>query len=374
MRLTLPFAFSVVLAAPLAWGQTVDRSDTAAMLGWINEARATEGLSPLAADPRLDAVAESHSLDMASHRFFSHTSPTTGAPADRAAAAGLAYRALAENIALNQSPRGAHEALMRSPGHRANLLDGDLRRVGLGIVRGPDGFYVTQYFATFRDESAPAPAVPPPAPVPTPAAAAAPAAAPAAVPAPADETCDASADDACDDTAEVPAPAAAPTPTAPAATPTAPGQDFDLPQVIQALPGWLGLPSWTPVAPSTPSAPASNSRTTTRSAPAAGPAAQPTTVPNRAQQGGFMVPTPFGPIQIGVPEEVSRSGAGQRPTGASPDPGDDTPESVSSATPAAPARRRPAARVAPRRPAYEAPQPPRTTPGRVTSVEVPPIT
>ena len=165
MRLSLSVALSVALAAPLASAQSVDRSETAAMLGWINEARAAEGLSPLAGDSRLDAVAVPHSLAMGTHRHFPHSPPPTGPPAGPAAAAGLVYRSLAENIALNQSVRAAHEALLRSPGHRANLLDGDLRRVGLGIVRGPDGSYVTQLFATFRAESAPSPLRPRPPPL-----------------------------------------------------------------------------------------------------------------------------------------------------------------------------------------------------------------
>lgn len=161
MRVSIPMILSVMLAAPLAWSQTVDRSERASLLSMINEARAAQGVSPLAGDPRLDAVAEGHSLDMATHHFFSHSSPNTGAPGDRAAAAGLAFRSLAENIAMNQSVTAAHHALLQSPGHRANLLNGDLRRVGLGIVRASDGVYVTQLFATFGDEAAPAAPVAP---------------------------------------------------------------------------------------------------------------------------------------------------------------------------------------------------------------------
>jgi len=151
MRIPLAVVFCVALAPTLAWGQSDER---AAMLSWINADRAADGRPPLAPDRRLDAVADAHARDMAAHRFFSHTSPSTGAPADRAAAAGVTFRLLAENIALNQSVRAAHEALMRSPGHRANLLNGSLRRVGIGLVRGVDGVYVTQLFATYPGDAA----------------------------------------------------------------------------------------------------------------------------------------------------------------------------------------------------------------------------
>jgi uncharacterized protein YkwD len=35
---------------------------------------------------------------------------------------------------------------MRSPGHRANILDPSMTHVGVGVVRGSDRWYVTQTF------------------------------------------------------------------------------------------------------------------------------------------------------------------------------------------------------------------------------------
>jgi len=196
MRTPLAVVLCLALAPSFAWGQSDER---AAMRAWINADRAAEGRPALAADRSLDAVAESHARDMAAHRFFSHTSPTTGAPADRAAAAGISFRMLAENIALNQSVRAAHEALMRSPGHRANLLHGGLRRVGIGLARGPDGVYVTQLFATLPgDTGTTSPAAPP------------------------DDADDLGTPDDADNTAALPAPPEARPPTPPRATPRAP--------------------------------------------------------------------------------------------------------------------------------------------------------
>ncbi len=196
MRTPLAVVFCLALAPSLAWGQSDER---AAMRAWINADRAAEGRPALGADRRLDAVAEAHAQDMADHHFFSHTSPTTGAPADRATAAGISFRMLAENIALNQSVRAAHEALMRSPGHRANLLHGGLRRVGIGLARGPDGIYVTQLFATLPgDTGTTSPAAPP------------------------DDADDLDSPDDADHTAALPAPPDARPPTPPRATPRVP--------------------------------------------------------------------------------------------------------------------------------------------------------
>jgi Cysteine-rich secretory protein family len=154
-------AFSLLSLAPaVASAQTVDRSESSALVAWINEARAERHLDPLVEDPRLDGLAETHSADMATWGYFSHQSPRTGTVEDRAATAGVRWRALGENIAFNQSTRMAHEALLRSPGHYANIT-GSYRAVGVGIVRSSDGVYVTEVFGTLTD-SAPARVTPPP--------------------------------------------------------------------------------------------------------------------------------------------------------------------------------------------------------------------
>lgn len=146
-----PLTFVIAsLAAPIASAQTIDRSESSSLVTWINQARAERHLAPLASDPRLDSLAEAHSADMATWGYFSHQSPTTGTVEDRAATAGVRWRALGENIAFNQSTRAAHEALMRSPGHYANIT-GAYRSVGVGIVRSGDGVYVTEVFGTLVD-------------------------------------------------------------------------------------------------------------------------------------------------------------------------------------------------------------------------------
>lgn len=163
MRIAPLVIVSLLLAAPVASAQTVDRSESTALVAWINEARAARHLAPLASDARLAAIAEAHSNDMARAGYFSHQSPTTGTVEDRAAAATFRWRALGENIAFNQSTRAAHEALLRSPGHYANIT-GNYRAVGVGLVRARDGVYVTEVFATPLDAAQTAPSPQPVAP------------------------------------------------------------------------------------------------------------------------------------------------------------------------------------------------------------------
>ncbi len=53
----------------------------------------------------------------------------------------------AENIALNEDVPSAHEALMGSPPHRANILHSGYNVVGIAVLRSGDQVYVTEDFA-----------------------------------------------------------------------------------------------------------------------------------------------------------------------------------------------------------------------------------
>ena len=115
-----------------------------------NAERRKHGLAPLTVDPRLAAVPHDHSADMVGRAFFSHENPDGAQVWDRAVAAGYRYRKVAENIAAGQ--RTAAEVVtgwMNSPGHRRNILDGDLTQIGVGhVLGGTYGVVWTQVFGT----------------------------------------------------------------------------------------------------------------------------------------------------------------------------------------------------------------------------------
>ncbi len=123
-----------------------DPTAEAAVLALVNEARADAGCGALTADPALAAVARAHSADMRDRDYFSHTSPEGLSPFDRAEQAGVGY-SRAENIAFGQSDAAAvMEAWLESPGHRQNILDCELTRLGVGVAEGPGGPWWTQLF------------------------------------------------------------------------------------------------------------------------------------------------------------------------------------------------------------------------------------
>lgn len=157
------FAACLVLAPLSASAQTRDDSrDLEEMLARVNEMRAAAGLQPLMRDERLDHAAHLHSQDMADHDMVAHVSPSSGDPAARVAAQGVAVVSMSENISVNADVIAGHEAFVASETHRANLLSTSFNRIGLGAARASRGVYITQVFANVNDGGASG-AMPPPA-------------------------------------------------------------------------------------------------------------------------------------------------------------------------------------------------------------------
>lgn len=111
----------------------------------VNEIRAKNGLSPLQEDWQLSRVARYKSQDMKDNRYFSHTSPTYGSPFQMMKNFGISYRTAGENIAMGQrTPQAVVDAWMNSSGHRANILNRQYTKIGVGYVAS--GNYWTQMF------------------------------------------------------------------------------------------------------------------------------------------------------------------------------------------------------------------------------------
>jgi hypothetical protein len=78
------------------------------------------------------------------------------------------WKRLGENVGVGNDPPQIHAAFMNSPGHRANIVDPDFTRIGVGVARGSDGrVWVTEVFMRLRSDDAPA--APPPTTTPAPA-------------------------------------------------------------------------------------------------------------------------------------------------------------------------------------------------------------
>lgn len=139
-RASIPLRFQVANPKP--------RPDLEArMLDMVNAERAKGGLAPLKADPQLGDVARGHSRDMLGRGYFSHVSPEGGTLAERMRKREARYLLAGENLAFAPTLEIAHQGLMGSPGHRANILRPQFGRLGVGVLDGGRyGLMVTQNF------------------------------------------------------------------------------------------------------------------------------------------------------------------------------------------------------------------------------------
>ena len=118
------------------------------ILDHVNRARAEAGLAPLERNDTLDSVARMHSDEMLRLGYFDHRAPDETNPVDRLRAVGFLVPRSGENIAFGPSARAAHDGLMASPSHRANILNPGFARVGIGASRGAGGLMITQAFSS----------------------------------------------------------------------------------------------------------------------------------------------------------------------------------------------------------------------------------
>lgn len=115
---------------------SVDQVSEDKMLELVNVERIKRGLKPLVMDEKLQEVARAHSRDMFARGYFAHNTPEGKDPFQRMDEAGIKYLLAGENLALAPTVEMAHEGLMNSPGHRANILTAEFGKVGIGCIDG----------------------------------------------------------------------------------------------------------------------------------------------------------------------------------------------------------------------------------------------
>lgn len=113
------------------------------LLELVNLERQSAGLGPLTARDDVTAVASAHSLRMALAGDIFHNRIYFSSATRKLLK--TAFRG--ENVAYNSSIEVAHSRLMRSAGHRVNLLNRRFSVVGIAVVQAPDGrYFITEDF------------------------------------------------------------------------------------------------------------------------------------------------------------------------------------------------------------------------------------
>lgn len=118
-----------------------------------NESRLALNVAPLTRNPMLDQVATLKADDMSAKGYFAHTSPEGITPWYWFQQVGYVFLYAGENLAINfTDSKEIEDAWLKSPSHRANLLNINFKEIGLATVSGVYNngptIYVVQEFGT----------------------------------------------------------------------------------------------------------------------------------------------------------------------------------------------------------------------------------
>jgi uncharacterized protein YkwD len=105
-----------------------NKAELDAVRNSINASRAAAGLPPLRENVTLDVKADRWAQTLRNACRIWHSNLADGAPPE--------WRKLGENVGMGGSIQQVHDAYMRSPGHRANILDPAFNQVGTAAVWG----------------------------------------------------------------------------------------------------------------------------------------------------------------------------------------------------------------------------------------------
>jgi hypothetical protein len=148
-------ALAILLLAIVSEAQNASQFDAAAeaqIFAALNQSRVEAGVPPLKSDPKLQEAARRHSLLLAKRHALSHQFAGEAPLADRFRAVGLLFTAAAENVGMNTELSDVNNMFLRSPGHRANMLNAAYDAGGVGVVRLGSSYWVTEDFAKLTPE------------------------------------------------------------------------------------------------------------------------------------------------------------------------------------------------------------------------------
>lgn len=145
------FACTVVALAMMMPGPVVRAQDPASpaqqIFALTNQDRQEHGLPALRWDGALAAAAQAHAERMVRERTLSHQYADEPELMERAATAGAHFQAIAENIAIGESPKGVERGWMQSTAHRTNILDPKMNAIGVAVAERGGSLYAVEDFA-----------------------------------------------------------------------------------------------------------------------------------------------------------------------------------------------------------------------------------
>jgi uncharacterized protein YkwD len=117
----------------------------------VNQARRMQGsMAPLRWDESLAAAAQRHAGVMAEHGSAQHVFPGEPSLSARARQVGAHFSWLSENVTQGPTADFVHNQFLKSPPHRANILDKDMDSIGVGVVERDGQLFVVEDFSQAR--------------------------------------------------------------------------------------------------------------------------------------------------------------------------------------------------------------------------------
>ncbi len=153
MRTRARLAAIVMVGTMLCWSaysQTPALRAERDLFASVNQARQAQGLSPLRWDETLAIAARRHAQVMAEHGSAQHAFQGEASLAARVKQAGAHFVWLSENVDQGPSPEFIHVQFMKSPPHRANILDRDMDSIGVGVIEESGQLFAVENFSQAR--------------------------------------------------------------------------------------------------------------------------------------------------------------------------------------------------------------------------------
>jgi uncharacterized protein YkwD len=153
MRIRTQLAAMTMVGIMLCWsayGETPVARAERELFASINQTRRAQGLAPLRWDDSLAVAARRHAKVMAERGAAQHGFEGEPSLSVRVKQAGAHFSWLSENVTQGPTPEFIHSQFMKSPPHRANILDRDMDSIGVGVVEQGGQLFAVEDFSQAR--------------------------------------------------------------------------------------------------------------------------------------------------------------------------------------------------------------------------------
>lgn len=132
--LTIALFFSFSLETFASQKETITAEE---VINMVNISRQAENLEVLVENEKLSQAAKAKIEDMFKDDYFAHNSPSGKTPWFWIEKTGYDYHFAGENLAMDfENAAEQHEAWMKSPTHKKNILNKNFREIGVAVKRG----------------------------------------------------------------------------------------------------------------------------------------------------------------------------------------------------------------------------------------------